>query len=67
MKELLTANDVMELLGIKRTTFYKYLKVKKLPTPAVNVTGTKKGNRWTKEQIETFIRKQLEFYELQKS
>lgn len=66
MNELLTANEVMELLCIKRTTFYKYLKTKKLPAP-INILNSQKGHRWTLEQIEKFIKKQQEIYELQKS
>lgn len=54
MKKLLTINKVLELLQIKRSTFYYLRKNGAFPKP-VFITGGQKSQRWIEEDVLEFI------------
>lgn len=54
---LLTINDVLKFLNIKRTAFYTLRKTGKFPKP-VFINDNQKGQRWSEEQVLNYIKKQ---------
>ena len=54
--EYLAPKDVQQLLKIKKTTFYAWLKQGKLPPPALSVGGVK---RWSIDDVARFYRDKM--------
>ncbi len=53
-KKLLSIAEILEILQIKRTTFYYLRKSGAFPA-AISVTGSQRNQRWRKEDVEEFI------------
>lgn len=60
MEKLYNLNEILEILGIKRTTFYRLRKVGAFPKPLL-LTGNTKSMRWTKEQIEYYLKEKEKY------
>lgn len=60
---LLTINDVLKKLQIKRTTFYYLRQCGAFPPASVNVTGTFKGMRWTEDDVDEYLQARQNFLE----
>lgn len=57
--QLLRPKQVMERLGLSRSTLYQYIKEGKFPAPfRIGVRAT----AWRQEQIEEYIRQRVENY-----
>ena len=52
--KLLSISEILEILQIKRTTFYLLRKSGAFPA-AISVTGSQRNQRWRKEDVEEFI------------
>lgn len=52
--KLLSISEVLEILQIKRTTFYYLRKSGAFPA-AISVTGSQRNQRWRKDDVEEFI------------
>jgi len=59
MEQLLTLKEVVEIVGFKKSTIYKFIKKGKFPRPL----KFGKSSRWTKSEINEWINnlKQKEF------
>lgn len=53
-KKLLSIAEILEILQIKRTTFYYLRKSGAFPA-AISITGSQRNQRWRKEDVEEFI------------
>lgn len=51
--KLLSISEILEILQIKRTTFY-YLKSGAFPA-AISITGSQRTQKWRQEDVEEFI------------
>ncbi len=51
---LINIKDVMQMVGIKQSTIYKYMKTKGFPKP---IKLSQKCSRWKKEEVEKWIQK----------
>lgn len=52
--KLLSISEILEILQIKRTTFYYLRKSGAFPA-VISVTGSQRNQRWRKEYVEEFI------------
>ena len=57
-EELLTSKDIINLLKISSSTFYRLLSAGKLPQPSISFTN--KTKRWTKKDLDDY------FYDISK-
>lgn len=53
MTQLLRTRDVMQMLGVGRTTIYRWMEAGKFPAPVK--IGMRGDNRWRLSEIEAWI------------
>jgi len=52
MEQLLTLKEVIQMVGFKKSTIYKFIKENKFPRPL----KFGKSNRWAKSAIDSWIK-----------
>lgn len=63
-KKLLSIAEILEILQIKRTTFYYLRKSGAFPA-AISITGSQRTQKWRQEDVEEFIEARRNFIAMQ--